>query len=259
MKIINTKSTAATLILAASVIPAFGQFRGHGSDHGFERSGRPQFEQQRSSQAPAGQRNSQRGDSFRNRAVPQFEQRYQPQYQQRQFAQPQPTYRPRSNWQQPAPRADARQYGGNTYRGDNGARYEYNSRGHGFGRSYRYVIPQNRFYSSFGRDHFFRIGRPVLYGRYPRFQYGGFWFNFVSAPPAYWGPDWYDTDDVYIDYSDGGYYLFDNRYPGQGIPLEVDNGDAWGAQPDGTYDNTYSGTYGGPYGNGSGGSYPGPY
>jgi len=34
MKVINPKSTAAILILAASVYPAFGQLRGHGSEGG---------------------------------------------------------------------------------------------------------------------------------------------------------------------------------------------------------------------------------
>lgn len=263
MKIINSKSSAAIVIVAASLTPSFGQFRGHGSDRGFERSGHPQFQQQRSFQPAAGQRNSQGGDSFRNHAVPQFEQRYRPEYQQRRFAQPQPAYRPQSNWQRPAYGADARQYGGYGYRGYNGARYGSNSRGDGFRGSRGYVIPQNRFYSSFGRDHFFRIGRPVFYGRYPRFQYGGLWFSCVSAPPPYWGPDWYQNDDVYIDYSDGGYYLFDNRYPGQGIPLAVDNGDDYGPAPDAINGSPYSGTYGdqngGPSGNGYAGSYPGPY
>lgn len=215
MKIINTKSIAASLILIASVIPAFGQGHGRGSgrgsDTGAGRNARPQSEQQR---------NSQRGDSFRGRAVPQSRQRSQPQHRERSF--------------------------GGAYRGESGARYQYNSRGYGYG-SGRFVIPQNRFYRSFGREHFFRIGRPVFYGRYPRFQYGGFWFSFGSAPPAYWGTNWYYNDDVYIDYSDGGYFLFDNRYPGQGIPLEVDNSDAYGAPPDNAYDQSYGDGYDGAY------------
>ncbi|HVW09283.1 MAG TPA: hypothetical protein VHC90_11915 [Bryobacteraceae bacterium] len=214
MKIIRTKSTAATLILAASVIPAFSQSRGRESDRGFQRSGRPAVEQQRSFRAPAEQRNPGRANAFQGRAV-QPEQRFQPQYQQRQFEQSRRTYGPQDRF---------------TYRNN------------------RYVIPQNRFYSSFGRDHFFRIGRPVFYGRYPRFQYGGFWFSFASLPPAYWGPNWYYNDDVYIDYSDGGYFLFDNRYPGAGIPLEVDDGsDVNGAPPDATYDAPAGDAYSEPY------------
>ena len=218
MKIINSKSIVTTLILAAGVIPAFGQARGRGSERGSERSGHSQFQQQRSFQGRGGQRQSERGDSFRNRAVPQS-------------------------------RSDARQYGGNAYRNENGARREYNSRGNSFGGARHYVIPRNRFNGSFGRGHFFRIGRPIFYGRSARFQYGGFWFNFAGPAPAYWGPDWYDSDQVYIDYSAGGYYLFDNRYPGQGIPLEVDNGDAYGPTPDSAYDQSYD----------DGGSYPEPY
>src|SRR6185312_5872426 len=126
MKIINSKSIVTTLILAAGVIPAFGQARGRGSERGSERSGHSQFQQQRSFQGRGGQRQSERGDSFRNRAVPQS-------------------------------RSDARQYGGNAYRNENGARREYNSRGNSFGGARHYVIPRNRFNGSFGRGHFFRI------------------------------------------------------------------------------------------------------
>ena len=233
MKIINSKSAAATLILAASVIPAFGQGRGHGSERGSERSGRPQYEQRR---AP------QQSDSFRSRGTPQFGQRYQPERQQRGNS-----------------FGDSRGDSFGNSRGDSFGNSRGDSRnnsfgnlgGNSFGGSQHYAIPQSRFRSSFGREHFFRIGRPAFYGRSPRFQYGGFWFSFAGAAPAYWGPNWYDSDDVYIDYSDGGYYLFDNRYPGQGIPLDVDNGDAYGAAPDSGYDESY--------GDGYGAGYPGPY
>jgi hypothetical protein len=240
---INSKSAVTSVLLAASVLPAWGQFRERGSDHGFDRSGHAQAVQPRSFQSAPEQRNLQRGDSFRNRTVPQVEQHSQPAYQQRQFAPSQPAYRP-----------DMRFNDGDRYRG-NAERYEHNTRGYGYRGSRGYVIPQNRFYSNFGREHFFRIGRPVFYGRYPRFQYGGFWFSFVTAPPAYWGPDWYSNDDVYIDYNNGGYYLYDNRYPGQGVPLEVDNGDGY----DGGYGPAPDGAYGDPYSGGYDGSYPPPY
>ena len=86
-----------------------------------------------------------------------------------------------------------------------------------------YLIPDQRFRGYFGRDHGFRIG--VLPFRvvagYPRFQYGGYWFSSVDPWPEYWGDDWYDTDDVYVDYVDNGYYLFNRRYPGPGIAISV--------------------------------------
>jgi hypothetical protein len=33
--------------------------------------------------------------------------------------------------------------------------------------------------------------------------------------------DWYDNDDVYIVYADGGYYMFNRRYPGDRIAISV--------------------------------------
>jgi hypothetical protein len=78
-------------------------------------------------------------------------------------------------------------------------------------------IPDDRFRSNFGREHNFRMGNPVLVGGYSRFQYGGFWFGFVEP----WPSDWYYTDDVYIDYVDGGYYMYDPYYPGERFSISV--------------------------------------
>jgi hypothetical protein len=86
-----------------------------------------------------------------------------------------------------------------------------------------YLIPDDRFRGHFGRDHDFRIGvLPfMIVGGYPRFRYGGYWFSSIDPWPEYWGDDWYDTDDVYVDYLDNGYYLFNPRYPGPGIAISV--------------------------------------
>ena len=78
-------------------------------------------------------------------------------------------------------------------------------------------IPDDRFQSNFGRSHEFHVGNPVMVGGYSRFQYGGFWFGFVQP----WPVGWYYTDDVYIDYVDGGYYMFDPYYPGQRFAISV--------------------------------------
>jgi hypothetical protein len=61
----------------------------------------------------------------------------------------------------------------------------------------------------------------VVVGGYPRFRYGGFWFSIVDPWPEYWSPDWYDNDDVYIEYAGDGYYMYDRRYPGVGIAISV--------------------------------------
>jgi len=78
-------------------------------------------------------------------------------------------------------------------------------------------IPDDRFRSNFGRDHRFRIGSPQIVGGYSRFQYGGFWFGFLQP----WPEGWYYTDDVYVDYIDGGYYLCNPSYPGVQISITV--------------------------------------
>jgi len=78
-------------------------------------------------------------------------------------------------------------------------------------------IPEQRFRSNFGREHRFRIGNPVFVDGYSRFQYGGYWFGFVEP----WPVGWYYTDDVYIDYADGGYYMYDPYYPGARFAITV--------------------------------------
>jgi hypothetical protein len=78
-------------------------------------------------------------------------------------------------------------------------------------------IPDDRFRASFGRGHDFHMGNPVLVGGYSRFQYGGFWFGFVQP----WPVGWYYTDDVYIDYVDGGYYMYNPYYPGARFSISV--------------------------------------
>ena len=78
-------------------------------------------------------------------------------------------------------------------------------------------IPDERFHTNFGREHEFHMGNPVFVSGYSRFQYGGYWFGFVEPWPA----GWYYTDDVYIDYVDGAYYMFDPYYPGARFAISV--------------------------------------
>lgn len=86
-----------------------------------------------------------------------------------------------------------------------------------------YRIPEDRYRRYFGPYHRFRIYLyPVIVvGGYPRFRYGGFWFSLVDPWPEYWSDDWYDNDDVYIDYFDDGYYLYNPRYPRDRIAIMV--------------------------------------
>jgi hypothetical protein len=80
---------------------------------------------------------------------------------------------------------------------------------HGHGR-----IPDDRFRASFGREHHFRVGH--FDNR--RFQYGGYWFSFNEG----WPVGWAYTDDFYIDFIDGQYYLIDLSHPGVQLLLVVD-------------------------------------
>ena len=76
-------------------------------------------------------------------------------------------------------------------------------------------IPDDRFHANFGEGHRFVINQPVIVGGYSRFQYGGYWFGFVDP----WPVGWYYTDQVYVDYIDGGYYLFNPFYPGVRVAI----------------------------------------
>ena len=86
-----------------------------------------------------------------------------------------------------------------------------------------YRVPEDRFRRSFGRDHGFRIySLPVVVvGTNRRFQYGGYWFSLVDPWPEYWSDNWYDNDDLYLDYSDDGYYMYNRRHPGDRIAISL--------------------------------------
>jgi len=84
-----------------------------------------------------------------------------------------------------------------------------------------YRVPEDRFRAYWGSNHYFRIFRlPMIFvGGYPRFRYDGYWVTFIDPWPGDWAANWYETDDVYIDYVNDGYYLYDRLYPG--IPIAV--------------------------------------
>jgi len=78
-------------------------------------------------------------------------------------------------------------------------------------------IPDDKFRASFGRQHTFAIGHPNRVQGRPTFQYGGYSFTLVDAWPA----DWAYTDECYIDYIDGEYFLFDLAHPGVQLAIVV--------------------------------------
>jgi hypothetical protein len=86
-----------------------------------------------------------------------------------------------------------------------------------------YRIPEDRFRAHFGRGHWFRVHSipMIVVGGRPRFQYGGVWLNLVDPWPESWSRTWYETDDVYVDYVDDGYYMYNRRHPGIAIAVNV--------------------------------------
>jgi hypothetical protein len=78
-------------------------------------------------------------------------------------------------------------------------------------------IPDDKFRAHFGRQHTVVINQPTIVEGQPRFQSGGYWFSIVDA----WPVGWAYTDQCYIDYIDGEYFLFDLLHPGVRIELFV--------------------------------------
>ena len=77
-------------------------------------------------------------------------------------------------------------------------------------------IPVDRYRANFGREHSFRVSHDD-YDRDRRFQYGGYWFNFVDV----WPSNWLYTQDVFVVEIDGMYYLCNPMYPGVNIAINV--------------------------------------
>jgi hypothetical protein len=78
-------------------------------------------------------------------------------------------------------------------------------------------IDDAHFHDHFGRDHHFAIRHVTVVGGRPHFAYGGYNFEIVDA----WPHGWAYTDNCYIDYVDGGYFLYNLAHPGVRISVTV--------------------------------------
>ena len=82
-------------------------------------------------------------------------------------------------------------------------------------------IPDNDFKTHFGGSHRFKAQRVIttttVVVNQTRFSYSGYTFVFLDP----WPSGWLLTDDCYIDYIDGGYYLLDPFHPGIQVSLNV--------------------------------------
>jgi hypothetical protein len=77
-------------------------------------------------------------------------------------------------------------------------------------------IEEANWHAHFGREHRF-IYHPVIVEGRPRFHYGGYWFVVARPLP----PGWRYTDEVYVDYIDGGYVMCSPVHPGVHISINI--------------------------------------
>ena len=218
-------STAVLFLLLGTAIPAFAQKgeeqKGGGKAQPAQHQAQPQHAQKAQPQQRAQKAQPQRTQRAQPQRTQQA-QRQQPQ-QRAQKAQPQRTQRAQpqrtqqAQRQQPQRAQQARQSGrqqGRTVASNRGG-------GH-YGR-----VSDNSYRTHFGRDHSFHMGHPRMIGGYNRFQYGGYSFGYNEEWPAGWDYN----DDVYVEYTDGNYYMYNRRHPGIHISLNMFG--------DGNYGNHY--------------------
>ena len=76
-------------------------------------------------------------------------------------------------------------------------------------------ISNGHYAAHFGSGHRFHVTRGDYEHR--RFRYGGYAFGFVDPWPIGWGY----SDDVYVEYADGGYYMYNRIQPGVRISINI--------------------------------------
>jgi hypothetical protein len=194
-----------------------GEERGQG---GHPQGARPAQQQARPTQQQA--RPAQQRQQFQQQARP-AQQRPQPQQQARpaarhptQTAMPaqqqrvQPVTRSPQQQVQPVNRAQRNNAGLNQVRAQQSPPASPMRGGYEHGR-----ISDDHYATHFGSRHSFHVSRGDYDHR--RFWYGGYQFGFIDPWPIGWGY----SDDVYVEYDDGGYYMYDRFRPGVRISINI--------------------------------------
>ena len=185
MKVFKVISTAALALVLGAAPSVYAQ-------KGQKEKGRGQQKE----------RNSQGGGRREGRHA-QHSQQPQHTQQARQIRRPQRTHQAQRT-QRPTQRI-ASNFGDNGFHGNG-------NNGHHYGR-----IPDDRYRAHFGDAHSFRMIRPRMIDGYQRFQYSGYWFGYNEPWPA----DWMYNDQVYVEYVDNSYYLYNRSRPGIHITLNL--------------------------------------
>jgi hypothetical protein len=76
-------------------------------------------------------------------------------------------------------------------------------------------ISNDHYAARFGSEHRFHVNRRDYDHR--RFRYGGYAFGFIDP----WPIGWDYSDDVFVEYTDGGYYMYDRVQPGVRIAVNI--------------------------------------
>jgi flagellar motor protein MotB len=210
MKVVGVISTTALFLLLGATVPALAQEEHH------EQEAKPAQQQEKAK--PPQQQEQAKPAKQEEQAKPEKQQQQQDKatkQEPQQQAKGQQEQTKSNNQQQQ--HANGQQHQQHAQRAPDEARRQsevpalrLSARGEG-------RMPDDRFRSNFGEQHTFVINDPVMVGGYSRFQYGGYWFGFVQP----WPVDWYYTDDVYVEYIDGGYYLCNPYYPGARVSISV--------------------------------------
>jgi hypothetical protein len=185
---------AALVFLVGITIPASArEERGQG---GPPQAARPAQQQARPVQ-------QQRQDRPAARAPAQIARPAQPQHVQQASRPQQPRIQPANRAQQASPgrspvRAQQSQSAGRVRGGNEHGR-----------------ISNDHYAARFGSEHRFHVNRRDYDHR--RFRYGGYAFGFIDP----WPIGWDYSDDVFVEYTDGGYYMYDRVQPGVRIAVNI--------------------------------------
>src|SRR6185295_10197371 len=223
MKVVRITSTAILSLLLRIAALAYAQHEDEKQDHAQQQGGHEQGKpQQQHAQQQRHEQQEQHNQQQVQHRQQQQNQRNQQQAQQRQQQQNQ--HNRQQARQQPQRTQQAQRIQQSVWQQHRSQNWQSDHRTWQQRGGYRgYRIPDDRYRGYFGPSHRFRInGLPFrVVGGYPRFQYQGYWISTVDPWPETWGNDWYDNDDVYVNYVDNGYYLFNRSYPGQGIAINI--------------------------------------
>lgn len=203
MKVITVLSTAILFLLPAAIVPAFAQ------EH--EQEKQPEQKQQQAKPAQHQQPAKPAKQAPQAQHQQPAKQKQQPQHaasQQPATPKQQPQHAARQQQAEPARQQQRTQ--GQPGKDQQASRGGQATGNHG-------SIPEAKFRSNFGSGHRFHVNHSEFANGSGRFQYGGYWFS-AGAP---WPVGWLYTDEVYVDYLNGGYFLCDPVHPGVYISLNI--------------------------------------